>query len=395
MRDNKKRLKILLILSLVLNILLIFFYFPVNRTKTRFLVMRILGFSTPSQVPNFKEDLLLTEFLPKSMLFNQDKRKNQLPSFPIVETHGHLGKFFQTSPKKVSEDLTNLGIRYFINLSLATGEEFSEIQKEYNDPRIIHFSGFNWKRMDESEDFVPLMLEDLRKDIQNHTKGIKLWKNFGLTLKKKNGERLKMDDPILDPLFRLCAENKLIISIHTSDPPAFFEPIDEHNERYEELVRKPEWSFYAEEFPKFSDLLEERNRLFAKHPDLRFVSLHFAESAHQLELANSLLEKYPNVYLDIAARIDELGRQPYSTKKFLEKWQDRIFFGTDGPPDQKKLEIYSRFLETEDEYFDYYASHKPRKGFWKIYGIGLSKEVLEKIYYKNAIQMYDLKFDIR
>ncbi|HNO24544.1 MAG TPA: amidohydrolase family protein, partial [Leptospiraceae bacterium] len=93
---------------------------------------------------------------------------------------------------------------------------------------------------------------------------------------------------------------------------------------------------------------------------------------------------HPNVYIDTAARIDELGRQPKKAKAFFIKWQDRIVFGMDGPPDEGKLDVYSRFLETEDEYFDYHPLHKPRKGLWKIYGIGLPKEVLKKVYHENA-----------
>lgn len=391
MRDNKKQFSRLLILSLVLNLLLLVFYFPTNRAKVRFWIFRIIGLGAPSQVPAMQSDLLLLEYSPISVLKSPEQKGVRLPSFPVVETHGHLGKFFLTNPKSISQSLTDLNIRYFINLSFVTGEEYISLKKEYNDPRIVHFSAFNWKRMQETEDFVPLMLADLQKDIQNGSRGIKLWKNFGLTLRKKNGERLKMDDPILDPLFAECAKQNLIISIHTSDPIAFFSPIDEKNERYEELIRKPEWSFQGKEFPAFDELMEERNRLFARHPTLRFVALHFAEHAHDLDKADRLLQNLSNVYLDIAARVDELGRHPYSTKKFLTKWQDRIFFGTDGPPDRKKIEIYARFLETEDEYFDYYPEHKPRKGFWKIYGLGLSSEILEKIYFKNALKFYGVE----
>ena len=384
----KNKLNFLLILSLFLNLLLVFFLFPKNQIRAKFLVLRLFGSqTTTNHIPSISPLVLVQDFQPISILHSEDKRISKLPSMPVIETHGHLGKFFKTSPEEVSKQLTELGIKTFIHLSFTTGDEFLKLKKEYSDPRIIHFSTFNWKRLGE-ENGIQSMLSDLRQDIANGTKGIKLWKNFGLHLKKRNGERLKIDDPELDLLFVECEKAGLIISIHTVDPEAFFSPIDEKNERYEELLRHPEWSFYSSEFPSFETVLEERNNRFKRHPYLKFVSLHFGEHANDLTKAEKLLTENPNVYLDIAARIDELGRQPYRTKEFFTKFSERILFGVDGAPDKGKLEVYSRFLETRDEYFDYYPPHKPRKGIWKIYGLGLENSILEKIYYKNAEKLY-------
>lgn len=384
----KNKLKSLLILSLFLNLCFLFFLFPQNQIRTKFFFLRLIGSQiATNEIPTFSPLVLVQNFQPISLLRSEDKRISKLPTMPVIETHGHLGKFFKTTPEQVSKQLTELGIQKFINLSFTTGDEFLELKKEYSDPRIIHFSTFNWKRLEE-QNSIELMLADLRKDISNGTKGIKLWKNFGLHLKKHNGERLKIDDPELDPIFAECEKAGLIISIHTADPEAFFSPIDEKNERYEELLRHPEWSFYSSEFPTLETVLTERNNRFKRHPKLKFVALHFGEYANDLIKAEELLLNNPNVYVDIAARIDELGRQPYKAKDFFTKFSDRILFGVDGPPDRGKLEIYSRFLETKDEYFDYYPPHKSRKGIWKIYGLGLEKSVLEKIYRKNAESLF-------
>ncbi len=384
----KNKIKILFFLSVLGNILFLIYQIPFVQVKLRFLIINSFGYSAPKNVPYIRRNVLIQDYYPTPILDAKDYRLKKLPSYPVFETHGHLGFPFSEKPEEVSKRLTELGIQKFINLSFKTGNDFQKLKENYKDPRIIHFSTFNWKRMRESENFVPLMLEDLKKDISNGTKGIKLWKDFGLMFKKRNGERLKMNDPILDPLFQECAKAKLIISIHTADPKSFFSPIDEKNERYEELLRHPEWSFSTEEFPSFEEVLKERDELFGRHPSLKFVSLHFAEYAHDLKKAGMLLLKDKNVYLEISARVDELGRQPNSTKRFFEKFQDRLLFGTDGPPDPGKYEIYSRFLETEDEYFDYYPGNKNRKGFWKIYGLGLNKSILEKIYYQNANKIF-------
>ncbi|MCE9498939.1 MAG: amidohydrolase [Leptospira sp.] len=387
--DGKmKVMRYLLIFSVIANFFLLIFLIPSLRIKLRFIAMNSLGFPAPGSIPQFKNDILLTEYNPVPVLKTEDARKTRMPSMDVIETHGHIGGSFSGSPSEISKAMTELKIKKFINLSFTTGDDFKKLKSQFNDPRIIHFSTFNWKRIKESKDFVPAMLNDLKQDIANGTKGIKLWKNFGLNIRKENGERLTLDDALLEPLFLECEKAKLVISIHTADPPAFFGKADEKNERYEELLRHPEWSFNTSEFPKFEEVTKERERLFKKYPRITFVSLHFAEFSHDLEQAAKLLDSNKNVYLDIAARIDELGRQPYKTKEFLAKYQDRVFFGTDGPPDRGKFEIYSRFLETNDEYFDYFPLHKPRKGFWKIYGLGLKKEILEKIYFKNAEKVF-------
>lgn len=394
MKNNKNRISLLLGISLFLNLILFFFLFPKNKIRFRFLIMQVLGYTVPKSTPNLKSVLQLSEFQPISELETTYTRI-QFPSIPFIESHGHLGSYFKTTPESITKAMDQVPIQYLINLSLKTGQEFLKLKQEYNDPRILHFSTFNWKRVSESDDYPDLILNDLKEDIKNGTRGIKLWKDFGLYVRKRNGERLKLNDLSLDKIFQECANNNLVISIHTADPKAFFKPIDEKNERYLELMNHPEWSFSGEEFPKFEELMKEREELFKRHPNLTFVALHFGEFAHNLKEAEKLLQENPNVYIDIAARIDELGRQPYSAREFFIKWQDRILFGTDGPVDFGKLEIYARFLETKDEYFDYHTPYKPKKGFWKIYGLGLPKEILEKIYFKNAIKIFQLERNVR
>ena len=376
---NKKQT--LLIFSLICNLILLFLIFPVNRARIRILFFSIMGYSS-GNVPNFRDTLLVTEFKPKSQ-YKQIHSNKDIPSFPVIESHGHLGLFFKTNPAQVSKALDDLNIEYFINLNTRGGKDFLDIKKEYNDKRILHFTSFRWDYIKEA-DGVSKILATLKSDFEAGARGVKLWKNFGLELKKPNGERLRLDDEILEPIFQEIERQEKIVSIHTADPEAFFYPIDETNERYEELIRHPEWSFNSEVFPKFQEIMEEREKMFKKYPKIKFVSLHFGEFAHRLEDADKLLTTNPNVSIDIAARIDELGRHPIQTREFFTKWQDRILFGMDGPPEKEKISIYVRFLETTDEYFDYYPMNKPRKGIWKIYGLGLSTPILKKIYYENT-----------
>jgi predicted TIM-barrel fold metal-dependent hydrolase len=178
---------------------------------------------------------------------------------------------------------------------------------------------------------------------------------------------------------------------HTADPDAFFTPIDRFNERYEELAAHPDWSFFGSPVPKAA-LLEQRDHVIARHPKTTFVCAHLAESSENLAYVANLLDRNPNLYADISARAAELGRQPYTARKFLLKYADRILFGADLLPDAEMYRLYYRFLETADEYFDY-PSHASRQGRWSIYGIFLPDEVLRKIYRENALKLLDIKTD--
>src|SRR5262249_54898881 len=151
----------------------------------------------------------------------------------------------------------------------------------------------------------------------------------------------------------------------------------------------PGWLFFGEQFPRREEILDQLHRVIGRHPETTFVNTHFGNNAEDLTAVGEKLDKYPNMVVDFDARISELGRQPYTARKFFLKYQDRILFGPDTTPRRDAFRIYYRFLETDDEYFDSAPSHH-RQGFWMIYGLYLPDEVLEKIYCKNAERVLGL-----
>ena len=204
---------------------------------------------------------------------------------------------------------------------------------------------------------------------------------------------MAVDDPRLDPLWAAAAELDLPVLIHIADPIAFFEPLDATNERWEELHGHPDWHFWppqpagdagAPGFPRFDALLAAFGRLVARHPATTFVGAHVGCAAEDLALVGAMLDANPNFSVDIAARLGELGRQPYTSRAFFLRYADRILFGVDMAPDPDLYAIHYRFLETFDESFDYDTDDVPGQGRWQIHGIGLPEDVLRKVYRDNA-----------
>lgn len=309
---------------------------------------------------------------------------------PYIEFHGHVGLGLKyDKPAATRQMMKRAGARFLVNLTPFGGADFQKIAREFQGKEFIHFTGIEFGLLSAGYG-VEKLVEVLKADVAAGARGVKIWKNFGLRLKDGNGELLAIDSPKLKPLWDYIARENLPVAMHAADPPAFFRPINKQNERIIELGRHPDWSFYGENFPDRDDLLAARDRLFARRRDIRFVALHFGAHAQDLKRAGALLDKHPNVWVDIAQRIDELGRQPYAARDFFLKYQDRILFGSDGVPWPAKMSSYFRFLETRDEYFPYDGRINKRKGPWRIYGLGLPKPVLKKIYYNNAAALLGL-----
>jgi predicted TIM-barrel fold metal-dependent hydrolase len=176
----------------------------------------------------------------------------------------------------------------------------------------------------------------------------------------------------------------LPVVIHVADPPAFFDPIDETNERWEELKNHPDWAFTSPPFPPFLHIVEGLASIVARYPQTTFIGAHVGCYAENLAWVGSLLDRCPNFNVDISARIGELGRQPYSSRSFFLRYPDRILFGSDMGPYPEAYRVIYRFLETDDEYFNYNAAPVPMQGRWHVHGLYLPDEILKKVYCLNA-----------
>ena len=362
--------------------------------------------------------LPLAQFRPRSMLHTA-RTEIRGPRYPVIDLHTHLSwsaqvrsgvatgepRRFFAAPQDLLPVMDAMQVRLMVNLTGGSGHGLADTLQRFDRAAPGRFLSLaepsygEWLRAD----YPRYQADAIGQAKAAGAVGLKILKTLGLYLREgiDAGALVRVDDPRFDPMWEACAAHDLPVFIHTSDPEAFFEPVDGENERYDELGAHPDWSFHGRDFPSNAELLAARDRVIARHPKTRFVLLHVS-NAENLDAVAATLQRFPNTCVDIAARIGELGRQPRAARRFFDRHQDRICFGTDAipPPAGEETpqqvfcralyEIYYRFLETEDEYFDYAPAPVPPQGRWRIYGLGLPDAVLRKVYHDNAARVLGL-----
>lgn len=324
------------------------------------------------------------------------------PRFPVIDAHNHLGESFgggwcHRPVAELMDTLDQADVRVYVDLDGGWGEDILQQRldkfKAAAPERFCFFGGVNWSAwVDHGDHFGEWAAARLRRQAAWGAQGLKIWKPFGLHVRDQRGILAPVDDPRLDPVWVTAAELGLPVLIHVADPVAFFDPVDETNERWEQLQAHPDWQFPSPPFPAFMTLMNQLANLVARHPQTIFIGAHVGCYAENLGWVGQLLERCPNFYVDIGARIPELGRQPYTARRFFLQFADRILFGTDLGPDLDSYRVYYRFLETDDEYFSYNPEPQvtPTDGRWNIYGLFLPDEVLGKVYFHNAARVLSL-----
>jgi predicted TIM-barrel fold metal-dependent hydrolase len=347
-------------------------------------------------------ELALGDYQPKSML-RRPAHVVERPAFPAIDAHNHLGHetFAGDWPRRSAADLAATldaaGVERLVDLDGFGGDHLRrEIERwQLGLPgRVAVFAGLDYDAWQTDERFGETEAGRLRDGVAAGARGLKVWKLLGLRARDPQGRLVAIDDPRLDPLWAGAAELAVPVTIHIADPIAFFEPLDSTNERWEELHEHPDWHFWPRRptsdgggFPSFDELIDGLENLLERHSGTTFIGAHVGCAAEDLDRVSSMLERHPNFHCDIAARIAELGRQPYTARQFFIRWQDRVLFGTDMAPDPAWYRVYYRFLETLDESFDYDVEGPPSQGRWQIHGLGLPADVLDKIYRSNALRL--------
>jgi hypothetical protein len=355
--------------------------------------------------------LSLEDYQPRSMLRVMETHVARA-KFPVIDIHTHItdaavdkngvgmsaARKYAATPQELLAVMDRKNIRSMVNLTGGYGSGLKETIARYDDAYRNRFYTMTEPTYEKflQPNYPQLQAEAIEAAHRDGARGLKILKTLGLYLRSNipSGTLVTIDDKRFDPMWDTCGQLKMPVAIHIADPVAFFTPTDRFNERYEELHNHPDWSFYGRDFPQFDELIAARNRMMARHPNTHFIVLHVGNYAENLQNVSENLDRFPHMTVDTAARIGELGRQPRASQKFFDKYQDRILFGTDASPHatdvpqqifgDRLYEIYYRFFETNDEYFDYAPAKTPPQGRWEISGLNLPDSILQKVYNGNA-----------
>jgi len=329
------------------------------------------------------QSVSIEEYEPKSTLVVP---QHPVPRarYPFIDVHNHQRGAGDTAGQLVKE-MDALNMRIMVNLSGGYGDRLkttvAALKGRYPE-RFAVFANIDFNNIDDPG-YGQRAAAQLEQDVRAGAQGLKIFKNFGMDLKDGQGRRIPADDPRFDPVFETCARLKIPVLIHTGEPRALFDPMDKHNERWLELKLYPRRARPPERYPRFDELMAEQHNLFKRHPKTVFIDAHLGWYGNDLAQLARLLDAMPNVHTEIAAVVEELGRQPRFARQFLVRYQDRVMFGKDTWR-PSEYPTYFRILESADEYFDHDRKHH---GMWKVYGLDLPDEVLRKLYYRNALRI--------
>jgi predicted TIM-barrel fold metal-dependent hydrolase len=339
----------------------------------------------------------IEEYSPKSSLVVEENPRNSA-KFPFVDVHSHQWKMPVMDFTNLIAEMDSLNMGYMINLSgsgfaafagnqklmdITLTESLENVKKQGVSNRFGVFVNVDFDKIDD-KDFAKNNVEIIKNAVAQGVIGLKVYKNLGLNLKDNSGERVKVDDKRLNPIWKICGELNIPILIHSGEPSPFFDHIDKHNERFLHARQKPQSFRNSDEYPSFDEVMQEQYNMFKNNPNTTFINAHLGWYGNDLDKMSAQLDDLTNVYTEIGAVIAELGRQPIRARKFFVEHQDRILFGKDTYK-KSEFDVYFRILETNDEYFDYY---RKRHAHWKMYGLNLPDSILKKVYYKNARKLF-------
>lgn len=307
--------------------------------------------------------------------------------FPFIDVHNHQFSMSSQNLASLISEMDKLNMVVMVNLSgrgRGGGDHLEnslENVKKSFPKRFIIFTNVDFGGIDDPE-WKSRMVKQLEEDVKKGANGLKIYKSLGMFNKDSKGNRIRIDDPRIDPIWAKCGELGIPVLIHAADPKQFWQPIDQNNERWLELKTHPGRRHDTDPV-SWETIIAEQHNIFKKHPKTKFINAHLGWYGSDLKKLGELMDKYPNMYTEIGAVIAELGRQPRAAREFFTKYQDRVMFGKDSwVPDE--YETYFRVLETADEYFPY---HKRYHAFWRMYGLDLPDDILKKVYYKNALKV--------
>ena len=323
------------------------------------------------------------------------------PVVPAIDIHNHLGRWLSDGEWMIPDVdellavMDDCGVETIVNLDGMWGDEVTANVERYDRAhpgRFLTFCQLDWALLS-TDGGTEALIASLDDSAARGARGVKVWKNLGLTFRDTDGSLILPDDARVVAVLRHAGELGLPVLIHSADPRAFFEPLDESNERLDELLQQRDWWFGDRDVhPTFERLLDAHAALVAAAPGTTFIGAHVGCAAEDLDRVERLLDACPNYTVDIAGRMAELGRQPRRFAQLVARHPDRVVFGTDiYPATAEQFRLHYRFLESADEAFEYApGSEIPPQGRWNVSALDLDETSLRAIYRDNATRVLGL-----
>ena len=316
---------------------------------------------------------------------------------PAVDTHNHLGRWLKPDggwavpdPAALVAQMDECNVAAVVNLDGRWGDELEANLDRFDRAHPGRFATFchvDWSPLSIS-DATDDLVRSLERSARAGAVGLKVWKDVGLEVRDHGSELVLPDDPRLGPVWDAAGALGLPVMIHTGDPAAFFDPVDERNERLLELLAYPELRHRRPGAPTFERLIASLESTVAAHPRTRFIGAHVGCHAEDLGWVDRMLATYANFFVDTAGRVAELGRQPRAARRLILDHADRVLWGSDAyPPTAAAWGTNFRFLETDDEHFAYSDDPIPPQGRWQVSALDLPAEVLRPVYRDNALRL--------
>jgi predicted TIM-barrel fold metal-dependent hydrolase len=321
---------------------------------------------------------------------------------PCIDVHNHLGRWLSETGDWTVPDVDALlatmaaaNVATVVNLDGRWGDELEANLDRYDRAfpgRFVTFCQLDWRLLAEPDGEARLTAS-LEDSARRGARGVKVWKDLGLRIRDADGAVVLPDDPRVVRVLGRAGELGLPVLIHVADPMAFFAPLDERNERLDELLQERDWWFGdSAVVPTFDRILDALADLVVATPGTTYIGAHVGCVAEDLDRVERLMARAPNFTVDLGGRMAELGRQPRRFKRLVEAFPDRVLFGSDVyPPSADAYALLFRFLETEDEAFDYAPDEPvPPQGRWLVSAAGLDAAALERVYAGNARRVLGL-----
>jgi len=338
----------------------------------------------PMKVPGLESKLLHKDYRPKS-IFKTPQTLILKAKYPAIDMHMHAprGGNLDSAATALLKNMDEAGIQKTI-LFCGTGKGFDQLAAvfgKYPD-RIELWCGFDLTGFDKPG-FGPSTIAELERCVKLGARGVGEITDKGSGLMRDfKSPSMHIDDPRMDPILEKLADLKLPINVHMGDPVWMYEPMDEHNDLlFESLYFRLDDKKNILDLPAVMAALE---RAVKKHPRTTFIACHFMNHTYDLDQLGKMLDKYPNLYSDVSQRESYVAAIPRFAKQFMEKYADRLVYGTDQGYSLSMYRNTFHIWETLDEHF--YAwdvSNTP----WPLSGIGLSDATLKKLYRENALRI--------